>query len=79
MIENEDKGSWMTSKNMLEFFIHTRECNVTVEIDGILVPITALHYDSTSDNYVITLFKGEDYRMALTTDGLPDNADNGGL
>lgn len=62
----EHTKSWLTSRDMLNFFVHTRDKDVKVSIDGLLVPIRGVYYYRNADAYVIELDDtSEDYKIAF--------------
>lgn len=60
-------NEWLTSSTIADILArHRRDNDVKVMIDGTLVPIVGMAYDSLADVITITLDEdGDDYKMAL--------------
>lgn len=69
---SEDTSSWLTSKPVASFLRLRRDNDLKVRVNGILVPVEDVYYDQHADSIVLELFHGEDYKMALMTDPVPE-------
>jgi hypothetical protein len=58
----------MTSRGFKDFFSRTRDNDVKIVINDVQVPVAALTYDPSSDNYLILPVEDEYYRIALEPD-----------
>jgi hypothetical protein len=61
-----DKSTWLSSHDLAEALGSTRDNDVKVDIDGILVPVAGVRYDHNADAVVITLVAGENLAVALS-------------
>jgi hypothetical protein len=64
-----DKEDWLSSRDLVEHLGSRRDNDVRVVINGILVPIAGIRYESLRDMYVIALDQFcEDYKIAMAPD-----------
>lgn len=61
------KDEWLTSRTIADILArHRRDNDIKVMVDGCLVPIVGVAYDSFADMIIITLDEdGDEYKMAL--------------
>jgi hypothetical protein len=64
-VTHDDKSQWWTSRDVLDFFVHTRDCDVKVLVNDIPCPVGRIFYHPLADAYMIELVDGDDYKMAL--------------
>jgi hypothetical protein len=70
----DDKSQWLTTRDVQQALAGRRDNDIKVEINGTLVPLTKIYYESAGDCWVLEPYNGDDLKGALLVgeDEAPD-------